>query len=128
MFNEIKTREDIEIFLDKTNALHDGYILGVQYANNGIYKIDHGHYFDIEKRKLVLQILVTSLWDAIVEIEFEGALEWQIKDEQMDMTNTAVLLDENGWITWIDDVYISMEEAKKRSYVIARSMRWRIVE
>ena len=35
MFNEIKTREDIEIFLDKTNALHDGYILGVQYANNG---------------------------------------------------------------------------------------------
>ena len=24
--------------------------------------------------------------------------------------------------------YISMEEAKKRSYVIARSMRWRIVE
>lgn len=128
MFNEIKTREDIEIFLDKTNSLHDGYILGVQYANNGKYKIEHGHYFDFEKRKLVLQILVSSLWDAIVEIEFEGALEWQIKDDQMDITNTAVLLDENGWITWVDDVYISMEEAKKRSYVIARSMRWRIVE
>ncbi len=128
MFNEIKSKEDIEIFLDKTNSLHDGYIIGVQFANHGISKIEHGHYFDFSKTKLVLQILVTSLWDAIVEIEFEGVLEWQIKDDQMDITDTAVFFDENRWITWTDDVYINMEEVKKGSYAIAQSMKWRIVE
>ena len=128
MFNEIKTNQDIQTFLEKTNSLHDGYIIHVQYTNSGIRRTDHGHSFNPEQTKLVLQIMVASIWDAVVEIEFEHLLEWQIKDDQWDMTDTSVMFDKDNWIIWSDDVFINMEETKKGSYVIARSMKWRILE
>ena len=128
MFNVIKTSEDIKIFLDKTNALHDGYIVGVQYFNNGISKVEHGHIFNPDKTMLILRILVTSICYTVVEIEFENLLEWQIKDNQLDITDTTVIFEDHNWVIWSDDVYINMDELKKGSYAIAQSMRWRIVE
>ena len=128
MYNSITSNEDIRYFLEKVNSLHDGYIIGVQYINNGISKIEHGHSFNSEQTKLVVKILVTSIWDAVVELEFENLLEWQIKDNQCDMTDTTVMLDDHNWIIWSDDIYINMEEVKKGSYAIAKSMRWRITE
>ena len=128
MYNSIKSCEDIQYFLEKVNSLHDGYIIGVQYVNNGISQIAHGHSFNPEQTKLVVKMLVTSIWDAVVELEFENLLEWQIKDNQRDVTDTTVMFDDHNWIIWSDDVYINMEEVKKGSYVIAKSMRWRITE
>ncbi len=128
MYNSINSSEDIQYFLEKVNSLHDGYIIGVQYANNGISKIECGHSFSPEQTKLVVKILVTSICDAVVELEFENLLEWQIKDNQWDMTDTTVMFDDNKRIIWSDDVYINMEEIKKGSYVIAKSMKWRISE
>ncbi len=127
MYNEIKTREDIEFFLEKVNFLHDGYIIDVRYTHNGISKIENGHYFEPNKTTLTLQILVTSIWDAIVEIEFESLFEWQIKDSQGDIFHTSVTFDEQGRIVWSDDAYINMDEVKKTSYAIASSMKWRII-
>ena len=128
MFNEIKSSKDIRLFLEKTNSLHDGYIIDVQYTNGGISKIENGYRFDPDKTKLTLQILVTSIWDAVVEIEFENLLEWQIKDNQWGMTDTSVMFYERNWIAWSDDAFISMEETKKGSFVIAKTMKWRIIE
>ena len=128
MYNSIKSSEDIQYFLENVNSLHDGYIIGVQYVNNGISKTEHGHSFNLEQTKLVVKILVTSICDAVVELEFENLLEWQIKDDQWDMTDTTVMFDDHNWIIWSDDVYINMEEVKKGSYVIAKSMKWRIAE
>ena len=128
MYNSIKSSEDIQYFLENVNSLHDGHIIGVQYVNNGISKIEHGHSFNAEQTKLVVKILVTSICDAVVELEFENLLEWQIKDNQWDMTDTTVMFDDHNWIIWSDDVYINMEEVKKGSYVIAESMKWRIAE
>lgn len=128
MFHTIKTKGDINNFLDKTNALHDGYVIGVQYTNSGISKTNGGHLFDPEQTKLIIKILVTSIYDAVIEIEFENLLEWQIRDNQFDITDTFVIFDEQNRIVWADDVYANMDELKKGSYVIARSMKWRIVE
>ena len=128
MFHEIKISEDVRFFLEKTNYLHDGYILDVRYTHKGISKIENGHYFEPDKTKLILQILVTSIWDAVVEIEFESLFEWQIKDAWGEITDTSVLFDEHNWIVWSDDAYSSMDEVKKGSYVIASSMKWRMIE
>jgi len=128
MFNTIKSSDDIKTFLNKTNSLHDGYIIGVQYTNNGISRCEHGLYFSPENTKLNLQILVTSICDIIVEIEFEDISEWQIKDNNCEITDTFVMFQEDSSIFWSDDVYISMDEAKEGSYVIAKSMKWRIAE
>jgi len=128
MYYEIKTKKDIQFFLNKSNSLHDGYIINVQYTNNGI-SIDGDNYcFNPEQTKLILQILVTSICDTIIEIEFENLKEWQIKDNQWDMTDTSVIFDKDDWILWSDDVYIDANELKKGSYVIAKTMKWRFVE
>ena len=128
MYNEIKTIKDIEFFLDKTNSLHDGYIINVHYANNGISIDGNTYYFNPEQTKLTLQILVTSICDTIIEIEFEYLKEWQIKDNQWDITDTTVFLDKDNWILWSDDVYVNQDELKNSSYVIAKAMKWRVIE
>ena len=128
MFNEIKTRTDIQFFLEKTNSLHDGYIINAQYTNNGISRIENGYCFKPEQTKLILQILVTSICNAVVEIEFENLLEWQLKDNHWDITDTSVMFDEQNRIIWSDDAFINIEETKKGSYAIAKSMKWRIIE
>lgn len=128
MFNAIKSEEDIRTFLDKTNSLHDGYLISVCYVNNGISKTEHGHHFNPEQTKLVLQILVTSLCDVIVEIEFESLSEWQIKDNQWEITDTTVLFDDRHWIIWSEDAHTNMDVMKEGSYAIAKSMKWRILE
>lgn len=128
MYHEIKTIKDIQFFLDRSNSLHDGYIINVQYANNGISIDGDTYYFNPEQTKLTLKILVTSICDTIIEIEFENLKEWQIKDNQWDMTDTSVIFDKDDWILWSDDVYVDADELKKGSYVIAKTMKWRVVE
>ena len=129
MFHFIKSIEDINNFIDKTNSLHDGYIVGVHYANDGISKTEGGHYLEPDKTKLILQILITSIWDTVVEIEFEDLFEWQIEARQFcDITDTSVFFNEKNRIVWMDGVYTNAEEMKKGSYVIAGSMKWRIAE
>ena len=128
MYNSVKSIKDIPLFLERVNSLHDGYIIGVQYVNNGISKIEHGYSFNPEQTRLVVKILVTSIGDAVVELEFDGLYEWQIKDNQWNMTDTTLMFDDHNRIIWSDDVDIDMEEVKKGSYAIANSMRWRIVE
>ena len=129
MFAEIRTNQDIQDFLEKCNCLHDGYIIDVHYINQGISKIENGHYFEPHKTKLILQILVTSIWDTVVEIAFEDLFEWQIKEDGMgDIFQTSITFNERNCIVWADDAYTNIEEMKNGSYAIAASMKWRIVE
>ena len=128
MYNAIKSQKDMQYFYEKTNSLHDGRIIGIRYVNDGITKTEYGHYFDFERTKLILEILVTSIWNAVVELEFDGIYEWQIKENGWDMTDTTVMFDDHNRIVWLDDTYSNMEEAKKGCYVIAKSMKWRIAE
>ena len=128
MLHSIKTADDINNFLDKTNSLHDGYILGVTYTNDGISKIEDDHYFEPEKRRLILRILVTSICDTVVEMEFENPLEWQIKGHPWEITDISVFFNQQNLLVWMDDIYTSAEEMEKSSYIIAESMKWRIVE
>ena len=55
-------------------------------------------------------------------------MEWQIRDNQWDITDSSIIFDVNGSIIWLDDVYTTAEEMKKGSYVIAKTMQWRIKE
>ncbi len=128
MLNEIKTEKDIQDFIDKTNQLHDGYIISVIYTNNGIEKMERGHSFSPWMTKLTLRVLVTSLWDLTVEIEFEGLYKWQIKDNFSDIFATTLSFDDQGHIIWADDVWRNIEELERCSFAIAASMKWRIVE
>ena len=134
-YSYIKTKKDVEYFLEKTNSLHDGYIIGVQYVNDAITHVDeNGYLIDPDAKKLILRILVTSIWNTVVEMEFDGVLEWQIQDDQMDIQGTSItfkkpnLFGKDIFVVWSDNFYVNEKELKSGSYVIANSMRWRIVE
>ena len=128
MFNEIKTEKDIQTFLEKTNQLHDGHIISAIYTNNGIKKTESGHSYFPWMTNLTLKVLVTSIWDAVVEIEFEGLYEWQIYNNFSDIFATTLSFDDKGHIIWADDPWQTHEELKSSSFVIAASMKWRIVK
>ena len=128
MLYSIKNINDINDFLYKTNSLHDGYFVEVKYINNGISRIEGDLYFEPAKTKLVLQILVTSICDAVVEIEFENLLEWKIQGNKWEIFDVSVFFNKEKLIVWMDDIYTSAEEMKKGSYVIAESMKWRIAK
>lgn len=131
MFNEIKTEKDIQNFIDKTNSLHDGYIIGVQYTNDVHTNVDENGFFtNPDATKLILRILVTSIWNTVVEIEFEGLWEWQILNDTYfyEILDTSVSFNDKGYIVWADDVWNNREELEGCSFAIAKSMKWRIVE
>ena len=131
MFKEIKTEKDIQDFIDKTNSLHDGYIIGVQYTNDVHTNVDENGYFtNPDATKLILRILVTSIWDTVVEIEFESLWKWQVlNDTYFDVIlDTSVSFNDKGYIVWADDVWTDQNDLEGCSFAIAKSMKWRIVE
>ena len=131
MFKEIKTEKDIQDFINKTNSLHDGYIIGLQYTNDVHTNIDKNGYFtNPDATKLILRILVTSIWDTVVEIEFESLRKWQVlNDTYFDVIlDTSVSFNDKGYIVWADDVWTDQNDLDDCSFAIAKSMKWRIVE
>ena len=130
MFNEIKTEKDIQNFIDKTNSLHDGYIIGVQYINDVMTNVDENGYFNNpDATKLILKILVTSIWNTVVEIEFENLWEWQLLNDTYFsvILDTSISFNDKGYIIWADDVWENRDDLEGCSYAIAKSMKWRIV-
>ena len=131
MFNEIKTEKDIQNFIDKTNSLHDGYIIGLQYTNDVHTNVDENGYFtNLDATKLILRILVTSIWDTVVEIEFESLWKWQVLNNTYfdEILDTSVSFNDKGYIVWADDVWTDQNDLEGCSFAIAKSMKWRIVE
>ena len=123
----IKNLTDINTFIEKTNALHDGYIIAVEYQNNGI-KISNNYYeFDSEKKQLKIRVLITSIQDAVLEMVFENILEWKITEANYDILETAVSFDDKGFIVWADGAIDLDNIEKNDSYVIAEKMKWRIL-
>ena len=124
---EIKSKQDINDFLKETRGLHDGYIVDVQYKHSGIQRIDNCLHVHPDETKLTLKIFAPSIFDAIVEIEFKNLLDWQIKSGN-DYFYEACVNIETGYIVWSSEVYTSPERLKDSTYVIARSIKWRIVD
>ena len=127
-YHPINSQTDIDLFLDRTNCLHDAHLIGVDYVHNGISG-GNPCYFDVDKAELRLRWLVTSIYDKTVELVFATPLEWQLKDLESgwDIINTAVSITESGLVIWADDFSTAPEYREQSSYVIAKSMKWRFL-
>lgn len=125
-YHSIQTRADIAQFLDRTNGLHDAYLIGVQYAHNGISG-GNPNFIDPDRAELRLRYLVTSIYDTLVELCFTAPLRWQLREEGFDITDTAVSFTDKGFVLWTDDASTDPEAPEYGSYVIARAMKWRFL-
>ena len=87
----IKNLADINTFIEKTNALHDGYIISVEYRNNGIKISDEAYEFNPELTQLKIRVLITSIYDAVLEMVFENISEWKITETCGDILMIKIL-------------------------------------
>lgn len=118
---------DIDNFIEKTNALHDGYIIAVEFHNNGIKITDTAYEFNSELTQLKICVLITSIHDAVLEMIFDDIIKWKITEDQRDIIEAAVCFDCRGFIVWSDDTVDIDNLEKNDSYVIAGKMKWRIL-
>lgn len=125
----IKNTDDINTFIEKTNALHDGYIVAVQFHNKGIKPTKEvcGHEFDWTLRRLKVRVLIESMYDAVLEMVFDHILEWRITEDFSDILETGLRFNDNGFIVWTDDAEGLDDVKENDSYVIAEKMKWRIL-
>ena len=122
----IAAKQDVDLFLDRTNGLHDGYILSVQYVHRG-HSGGNPHWIDPALSELKVRIMVTSIRDAVVELVFEGIVKWQIYDDSTEILDTAISFTEDGNVIWADDTSTDPAVREQGSYVIAAAMKWRFV-
>ena len=125
-YSSIESKRDVDIFLDCTNGLHDGYIIGVQYEHYG-YTGGNPHWINPTLSELKIRIMVTSICDAVVELVFQSLSEWQVRNNSFDITDTAISFTDNGNIIWADDYSTDQDVRENGSFVVAKKMKWRFV-
>lgn len=118
MYQKIESKADIDRFLDAVNGLHDGYLIGVEYVHSG-YGTGNPRWIDPEKTELRLRFLVTSIWDAVVELRFTGVRAFRLREDGTDILECHVEFAGRD-VLWSDDA----EEAD--SFVRAKAMAWRL--
>ena len=123
----IQNEEDINSFIEKTNALHDGYIIAIEYNHSGIKVVDQGYEISPELTRLMIQIMVTSINDAVVELIFENILDWKMTDTENEILDSYVFMDKNGWLVWSDDANNKSTYKQNSFYVVAEKIKWRII-
>ena len=126
-YNTIMTPQDIEQFIERVNWLHDGYLISLSYRNKGIENLPCKYLFDRTRTCLTMRILVTSIWDQVVELVFEDLLEWNIKEDRSAIQEISVFFHE-GYLVWVDTEADTYVQCAGCSYVVARIMKWRIEE
>ena len=124
----VKTPAEIKTFYEKTNSLHDGHVISVNYSNSGISRNSDGCLVDEPyKNELVIKVMVTSLWDRIVELKFTGVLEYQLKEYYTSYIYSAdINVDDHGFVIWSDEPWKTCDPSKM-SFVKAINLEWRIL-
>ena len=122
----ISTEKDVAEFLSEANGLHDGYIVSIDYQHQG-YTWGNPMYIDPEKTRLVLRVMVTSIYNTLIEIVFEGIKDFQIKDVEYELLDSSISFSKDGFITWCGDLSTEPDSLRDSNYAIASMMKWRII-
>lgn len=128
-YTPILTPEDAKAFIQAVNHLHDGEITDISYKFNGITKLpEGGHMYAPDMTALHITVLVTSIWDSVVELVFEALDDWQLKSNQMGIYGTLVEWGDPGRVIWTTSHSTDMTYMKESSYIVCHGMKWRFIE
>ena len=133
-YTPILTPEDAKAFIEAVNHLHDGEITEIRYKYNGITKLpEGGHMHAPDMTELRMTVLVTSIWDSMVELVFEALDDWQLgscsrSNIGTDIYGILVDFDDKGFVVWTTGHSTDMAVMREADFVVARRMKWRFVE
>ena len=126
----ILTLEDAKAFIEAVNSLHDGEITDIRYRFNGITKLpEGGHMYAPDMTEMRITVLVTSIWDSVVELVFEALDDWQLGGYSGScIYDILVDFNDQGFVVWTTGCSTDMAVMREADFVIARRMKWRFVE
>ena len=128
-YTPILTSEEAKFFIKAVNDLHDGEITAIDYRFTGITALpEGGHMYAPDMTELRITVLVTSIWDSVVELVFEALDDWQLKGGQSEIYGILVEFNDQGSVIWTTGCSTDMEVMREEDFVIARHMKWRFVE
>lgn len=129
-YTSILTPEDAKAFIQAVNHLHDGEITAINYQFNGITKLpEGGHMYAPDRTELRITVLVTSIWDSVVELVFEALDDWQLGGHSGScIYDILVDFDGQGFVIWTTGCSTDMAVMREADFVVARRMKWRFVE
>ena len=129
-YTPILTPEDAKAFLQAVNGLHDGEFTAINYQFNGITKLpEGGHMYAPDMTELRITVLVTSIWDSVVELVFENLDDWQIGGYSGSCIYDVLMdFNDKGFVIWTTGCSTDMEVMREEDFVIARRMKWRFIE
>ena len=130
VYTPILTPEDAKAFIEAVNHLHDGEITAINYQFNGITKLpEGGHMYAPDMTEMRITVLVTSIWDSVVELVFESLDDWQLGGHSGScIYDILVDFSDRGFVIWTTGCSTDMAVMREEDFVIARRMKWRFVE
>lgn len=129
-YTPILTPEDAKVFVEAVNHLHDGEITAINYRFDGITKLpEGGHMYAPDMTEMRITVLVTSIWDSVVELVFESLDDWQLGGYSGScIYDILVDFNDRGFVIWTTGCSTDMETMREEDFVIARRMKWRFIE
>ena len=129
-YTPILTPEDAKAFVESVNHLHDGEITAISYQFNGITKLpEGGHMYAPDMTEMRITVLVTSIWDSVVELVFEALDDWQLGGYSGScIYDILVDFSDRGFVIWTTGCSTDMAVMREADFVISRRMKWRFVE
>ncbi len=128
-YTSILTPGDAKAFIEAVNDLHDGEITAIDYRFTGITALpEGGHMYAPDRTELRITVLVTSIWDSVVELVFEALADWQLKGKQSEIYGVMMDVGDQGSVIWTTAHSTDTQFMREESYVIARRMKWRFIE
>ena len=129
-YTPLLTPEDAKAFIEAVNHLHDGEITAMDYRFTGITKLpDGGHMYAPDMTELRITVLVTSIWDSVVELVFEALDDWQIGGYSgSSIYDILVGFSDKDFVIWTTGCSTDMEVMREEDFVVARRMKWRFIE
>ena len=129
-YTSILTPEDAKAFIQAVNSLHDGEITDIRYQFNGITKLpEGGHMYAPDMTEMRITVLVTSIWDSVVELVFESLDDWQLGGcSGSCIYDVLVDFNDHGFVIWTTGCSTDMAVMQEADFVIALRMKWRFVE
>ena len=130
VYTPILTPEDAKAFIEAVNHLHDGEITAINYRFDGITKLpEGGHMYAPDMTELRITVLVTSIWDSVVELVFEVLDDWQLGGHSGScIYDILVDFNDRGFVIWTTGCSTDMETMREEDFVICSRMKWRFIE
>ena len=143
-WNEVRTDDDIEAFMQKTGCLHDSVIVSVSY-NSGCYAVDRGLACMPDKEENTLSVIIDHSWTGRLELLFIGVRYFNVygysdtyskEIYECGLEFRSDLMDkerDERLIVWTDggdvdlkNMLIDLRESGQ-TFIIAEKLKWRYI-